>query len=303
MVNIIALILIIPTLIINIFAVNISIYVTIYLICHLYRSHELNALLVINTYMPVFLASFAHAVWNIRAILNDTLPLISDDSAICHVWGYVYLYVIMWLFGSFSVQAYIRMLNIMYPNRTYLHSFMIILIFIVSTWFVTLLLLIPTIFFDAITYQTSEYQCVVDLRTWKGNVYMMLMFYSIPITITATAYLRVMRYIKASTLRTQPNRRSPLMRDARVLQHTVILVCALIILGLPSAILWIQGLITGYLHPLTYRIQGIFIAMTMLILAIAIPLTNPQVKRLLPLFHKPNAVRVVLNQVPQQLTT
>lgn len=290
--NISSFILLLLTFVINIVAVIICNYVTVYLIIHVYRARELNSLLVINTYIPVLLASIAHAGLNIRAILSDTLIFISDDWIICRVWGYMYLYVIMWLFGSFSVQAYIRMLNIIHPNRTYLHSFMPILLFMSFTWFVTLLLLLPTIFLNVIAFEMTEYRCAVDLSTWKGNVYMILSFYSIPITVTAVVYLRVVRFIKASSLRNEQSRRTSMIRDARVLLHTTLLVCILVVLGLPSAVLWIQGLITGYLHPLTYRIQGIFIAITMLILAVAVPLINPQVKRLLPIMNRQNAVQV-----------
>ena len=297
--NISSFIILTLTLVINIITIIICNYVTIYLIIHVYQARELNSLLVINTYIPVLLASIAHAGLSIRAILSDTLVYISDDSTICRVWGYIYLYIIMWLFGSFSVQAYVRMLNIIHPNRTYLHSFMTVLIFMILTWSVTLILLLPTIFLNVIAFQMTEYRCAVDLSTWKGNVYMILSFYSIPITVTAGVYLRVVRFIKASSLRSQQSRRTSMMRDARVILHTVILVCILVILGLPSAILWIQGLITGYLHPFTYRIQAIFIAITMLILAIAVPWTNPQVKRLLPMMDRQNTIQV--QRIQQQL--
>jgi hypothetical protein len=63
----------------------------------------------------------------------------------------------MGLFNSFSIQAYIRMLNILSPTRAHLRSFMATMIFILITWFRTLLMLIPTIFLRAIAYQPSEY--------------------------------------------------------------------------------------------------------------------------------------------------
>ena len=56
--------------------------------------------------------------------------------------------------------------------------------------------------------------------------------------------------MKESSLRNVQRRQMKLTRDVMVVQHIVIL-------GIPSAILWVEGLITGHLHPLIYRIQAI----------------------------------------------
>jgi hypothetical protein len=125
---------------------------------------------------------------------------------------------------------------------------------------------------------------------------MILSVYSIPITITVMTYGRVVKFMKKSSLHNQQHRYATIVRDVMVLQRIVILVGILIVLGLPSAILWIQGLVTGHLHPLTYRIQSIFIAVTMFTLAIAVALINPQVKRLIPLLNKHNTIHAMIVQ-------
>jgi hypothetical protein len=234
--DILGFVLIIITLLINILAIIISDYTERCLICHVWRLHDVNFILIVNTYMPILFTSFLHTSLNIQAILGDIHLLINIYSTSCQVWGYIYLYVIMWFFKSFSVQAYICMLNIWSPTRTHLHSFMGTIIFIIIIWFGTLLLLIPTIFLRFIAYQPSEYQCIVDLRTWKGNIYMILSVYSIPITITVMIYVRVVRFMKKSSVRNQQHRHATILRDVMVLQRIVILVGTLIVLDLPPAI-------------------------------------------------------------------
>jgi hypothetical protein len=170
------------------------------------------------------------------------------------------------------------MLNILYPTRTYLRSLMATMIFIVITWFASFLLIIPTIFLKVIVYESSEYQCLVDLRMWKGNVYMIVGFYSIPISIIIITYVRVVKFIQKSSLHNQQHRQTKIMRDLMVLQRIFILLCTLIVLGLPSAIFWILGIITGQMHSLTYRIQAMYLAFDIFFLTLLLPLRIHQSK-------------------------
>lgn len=294
-------VLIIVTLIINILAAIFSSYTIIYLIGHECRLRDTNLLLVINTYIPILICSFIQVSLNIHAVLGDTNIFININSIACHVRGYIYLYIVIWLFNSFSLQAYIRMLNILYPKRTYLRSLMATMIFIVITWFISFLLIIPTIFLKVIVYKSSEYQCLVDLSMWKGNTYMVVGFYSIPISIIIITYVRVVKFMQRSSLHNQQRRRKMIMRNLMVLQRIVILVCTLIVLGLPSAIFWILGIITGHLYSLTYRIQAMFLAFNIFFLTFAVALTNPSVKRLVPLFNKHKAAHVIFIHTQEQL--
>jgi len=299
--DIIGFVLIIVALIINILATIFSSYILIYLIEHECRLRDINLLLVINTYIPILICSFIQVSFNIDTVLGDTNIFINIDSIACQVRGYIYLCIAIWLFTSFSLQAYIRMLDIVYPKRTYLRSFMATLIFIVITWFASFPLIIPTIFLKAIVYESSEYQCFIDFRMWKGNTYMIVGFYSIPISIIIIAYVRVVKFMQKSSLRNQQSRQKKIMRDLMVLQRIVILVWALIILGLPSAILWISGIITGQLYSLTYRIQAMFLAFNIFFLTFAVALTNPPVKRLVPLFNKHKATHGIVIHPQKQL--
>ncbi len=299
--DIIGFVLIILTLIMNILATIFSCYAIIYLIWYEWRLRDVNLLLVINTYITAIICSTIQVSLNIHAFLGDIHLFINTDSIACQVRGYIYLYTVVWFFDSFSLQAYIRMLNILYPTHTQLHSLMMTMIFIVITWFISFLIVLPTIFLKVIVYESSEYQCLVDLRAWKGNVYMIVGFYLIPITIIVTTYVRVVKYVQKSSLRNQQRRQIMIMRDLRVLQRIVILVGALIVLGLPSAILWILSLITGQLLYLTYRIQALFLSLDILFLTFAVALTNLQVKKLIPLFNKHKINHVVIVHPQQQL--
>lgn len=300
--NIIGFVLMIIALIINIFAAIVSSYILVNLLWNGWRLHDINLFLVINTYIPVFIISIISISLNIDAILGDTNISIHYDLLACQIRGYVYLYMIIWVFDSFSLQAYIRMLNILYPTRTYLHSCLSIIILMIITWFVSFLLVITTIFFQVIIYEPNEYQCTVNLHVWKSNVYMTLCVYLIPLNIVIISYIRVIKYMRESTIRNQQYRQTTIIRDLRIMQRIIILVHTLIILGLPSAIFWIFGLITGQLHTLTFRIQAIFISIDIFFLTFAVALTNPQVKRLIPLFNKHRRTHVSIIH-PQQLTS
>jgi hypothetical protein len=273
-------------LIINILATIISSSVVICLIWREWRLRDANLLLVINTYIAVLIWSAFQVFLNIHCILCDIHLYTSIDSIACHVRCYICLYVVAWFFYSFSLQAYLRMLSIVHPQRSPLRSLKMIMTLIIIICFVSFILVIPTIFLKVIVYESSEYQCVVDLRVWKGNVYMMLGFYSIPLTIIVTAYANVVKFMRESSSHIEQYRQITTMRNLRVLRRICIIVCALIILGLPSLILWIHAIITGHLQPLTYRIQALFLAFDIFILSFSVALTNSQVKRLLPFFNK-----------------
>ena len=274
-------------LIINILATIVSIYAVIFLIWHEWRLRDGNLLLVINTYIAVLICNVIQVYLNIHSILGDMQLYIGTDSFACQARGYVYLYISTWLFNSFNLQAYLRMLRILHLRRTQFQSLWTIMALIVITCFASFLLVIPTIFLKVIVYIPSEYQCRVDLSMWEGNLYMMFGLYSIPIAIIVIIYVRVVKFVRKSSLNNQKCRKvSTTVRDFVVLQRIVILVSILIVLGLPSAILWIYGIATGQLHSLTFRIQAIFLAPDIFILSCAVALTNPPVKRLILLCEK-----------------
>ncbi len=93
--DILGFVLIIITLLINILAIIISDYTEGCLICHAWWLHDVNFILIVNTYMPILFTSFLHTSLNIQAILGDIHLLININSTSCQVWSYIYLYVIM----------------------------------------------------------------------------------------------------------------------------------------------------------------------------------------------------------------
>ncbi len=67
------------------------------------------------------------------------------------------------------------------------------------------------------------------------DIYMVLGVYSIPLTITITAYVHVVKLMQESSLRNQQRRKTTIIQDVMVLQCIVILIGILIVLILPSA--------------------------------------------------------------------
>ena len=266
------------SLVINIVATIVSSYTLACLIYREWRLRDINVLLVINTYTVVVLWSGIQVSANIFCILGDTQTYVNVDSIACHAHCYVYLYLVTWLFSSFILQAYVRMLNIVRSHHDQLHSMGTVSIWILITYVSSFVLVVPTYFLNVIVYTPTDYQCVVDIRSWKGTLYMFWAFYSIPIGLITGMYIRVIRFVRQSTLRNQQHRQTITGRDLLMIQRILILLLTLIVLGLPSLILWLYSIITGRLYPFTYRLQALSLATSICTLAFAVALTNPQVK-------------------------
>lgn len=147
----------------------------------------------------------------------------------------------------------------------------------------------------------NEYQCLADLNRWQGNISMILTFYSIPIDLILFIYIRVLRHVRQSSIRMQLERHRAAERDIQILRRILILVGMLIILGFPSSVLWIESLIQGRMHPISYRIQAFFLSISIFLVPWGVALANPQVKRLLPIFNKQRlAVQISVRPQPQQ---
>ena len=153
------------SLAITIIATFVSSFTLICLIYREWRLRDINVLLVINTYTVIVLWSRIQVSANLFCILGDTRTYVNLDSIACHVHCYVYLYLVTWLFSSFILQAYVRMLSIVRSQQDQLHSLGTVSIWIFITYISSFALVVPTYFLDVIVYTPTDYQCVVDIRS------------------------------------------------------------------------------------------------------------------------------------------
>ena len=290
--------------IINLLAAISSIYALIFLTKYVWQQHDINILLVLNTYIVVSIWSSIQTSLNINAILGDQQWYIYVDSLACQVRGYIYLNMVPWLFITFILQAYIRMLNIISPQEAQRQSFKKILAVVMICYVISFLIMTPTfIYFHTIVYMPNEYQCATDLNKWEGNIYMILVFYSVPIEIIVVIYIRVLQHVRKSSIRIRQERKRSAERELRILQRILILIGVLVILGFPSSVLWLESLFRGRMHPITYRIQAFFLGISIFLVAWAVALINPQVKRVLPLLNRQTTTAHVTVYPQQQIRT
>ncbi|CAF3812638.1 unnamed protein product [Rotaria sordida] len=206
--------------------------------------HTVSMMLIGNTCLNALMSGFCILGTCLTTFKNDLKQTQFQDS-FCIFRAYI-TYVSGGLFmNSLLLQAIHRYFTVIYQNRLYFQSIRFKLLLICLTWIVALLYPIPTIFTGDIHYEIST-------------------------SLIIFIYFKLVRYVhKMSNRVTLVNTLSRAKKELKMVQHTVILVAILVILGFLYVIFI---LISFFTNPPKYhfRIAYVFIDVSLVFVLMAL---------------------------------
>ena len=254
---------------------------------------DVHLLLCTNTYIAIFGYSLVSGSLYVDTLRGDLqLRYEIETFTLCRIRGSVVLALLSAIFGAFCLQALFRLCRIIYRQHRTLQKYHIQMIFILIKWVFSF----AFVWIVDIDYLPTEYYCSISFNTLKPALLASIIAYSLPSTIIAIIYIRIVLYIRchrftaANKCRTQ--------RDFRIIQRIVLIVSVLWLLGIPSMILLFYGQIHGgHIHPLTYRIEWVTPSLALTILSIILIKYDPRLIQILfpKRCHKYKSVHIQLN--------
>lgn len=138
----------------------------------------------------------------------------------------------------------------------------------------------PIYIFNDIIYLPNYHFCFVPISNIRGYLWIFFVAYGIPVLSIAFIYWRITVFIRKQSYQ-RPDIKQRQTRDLTAIRGIFILVCFMLIFGVPTLVLIIMMLITGNEHPLTFRITCISIGTSLVGLNLAMIFFVPQVKGML----------------------
>ncbi len=106
----------------------------------------------------------------------------------------------------------------------------------------------------------------------------MITLYSNPLFIIFTIYTQIIRYTRRA-VHFQQKRQKSNKRDLIILKRIVILAFITVGIGLPTVIIVLIDMITKYVIPFAYHIQGLSISLGVLVGSVSLVFITPQIQQ------------------------
>jgi len=202
--------------------------------------------------------------------LENDLKQIEYQDSFCILRAY-FGYVSTALFDySILLQAIYRYVCVVYPSRLFWQSARFQFLSICLAWIFGFVYLIGFMFTGEIVYDIDNQICQLPLRLSFCAIYGILCVYTIPVSMIALVYFKLVRYVHEMGKRVTPaNTLLRAQRELKMVQRTVILISILLTLGVPFASFLLMSFFTT---PPKYhfRIGYIFIDVSLAFVMIAL---------------------------------
>jgi hypothetical protein len=179
---------------------------------------------------------------------------------------------------SFVLQAVFRLFRIVFYRHKILQSFGIFVLAIIIQWILSFLFILPNLLLNDFQYLSSEYNCWIHFENIRGLIMVTITIYNNPISIIVTIYIQIIRYTRRAVDVQQRRQRSN-KRDIIILKRIVILAFIIVGIGLPTVAIVLVYLITKYIIPFAYHIQGLSISLGVLVGSISLVFITPQIQK------------------------
>jgi hypothetical protein len=236
-------------------------------------------LLTCNTYFTSFLVSFIMLLMYSYNLCGNLDPSMSFGGRWCQIRTYLTHVCFCSLYYSFVLQAIFRLFRIVLHKYKMLRSFNVCIFGIILQWFISFLCILPNILLNDFQYLPLEYNCWIAFKNIRGLIMVMLTIYNNPLTIIFTIYTQIIRYTRRPT-QIQQRRQNSNKRDLIILKRIVILVFIIVGIGLPTAGVVLIYIITHYVTPYAYHIQGLSISLGVLVASVSLIFVTPQIKHI-----------------------
>lgn len=143
---------------------------------------------------------------------------------------------------------------------------------------ISLLLVSPLFLWNAVVYLPRESYCFVPYTNLRGILWAVFSIYIVPIGCLLSIYFRITVFIKneGSTQTLIIRRRQE--RDVLAIRRILVTVTILTFAGAPAAIFLVRLIITGDIHPLTFRVAWLAASVAMAGLSVTLVFSVPQLK-------------------------
>ncbi|CAF0813467.1 unnamed protein product [Adineta steineri] len=285
MLNNIAFILNMITLITDIFTCLIILIILFIIIYNIYynrlkQEDRVVIYLCLTIYPVIFLFIIIAVSFHIQTLLGDLYEKDSNSSW-CIPVGYISYVFLNMFYWAFINQAFFRLSRIVYSKYKYLQYFWLYIILSLIELIFSCIILSPILFWHSITYLTKDYYCYVKFTQTAGILWLAFGIYGIPLLLLSLIYLRITIF-----LRRQPNNQLLIVkqrqqRDLVVFRRILITVGLLVILGIPPIVLLIMSQITGEEPALAFRLIWPFISLTMIGSSVSLIIFTSQLKSII----------------------
>jgi hypothetical protein len=135
---------------------------------------------------------------------------------------------------SFFLQAFYRYLLIVYPSRSFWHSYRTHILFICISWIFVFVFPMEYLFTGQIVYDVNNQVCELQHKLSFSVIYMGLCLFGIPVSMIHFMYFILVRYVKKmNTLVTPNNTLVRARRNLKIIRRTVILISIVVTVCFP----------------------------------------------------------------------
>ena len=251
------------------------------LIVHRIRPLRANVaiFLVCNTYLCCFLVSAMMLLMYSYTLRGNLDPSAFFGGHWCRMRTYLANVSFGSLYYSFVLQAVFRLFRIVFYRHKFLQSFGACIIGIAMQWILTFLFVLPNLLFDDFQYLAFEYNCWIAFQNIRGLLIAMAVLFNNPLSIIFTIYTQIIRYTRRTAHRNR-GRKTANQRDLAVLKRILILVLIIVVIGLPTVVVILIYMISNQVIPYAYHIQGLSIALGVLMASVSLVFVTPQIQQM-----------------------
>ncbi|CAF0942963.1 unnamed protein product [Adineta steineri] len=262
------------------YSITLAICITmLILICIRIRALKSNVsiLLTCNTYFNSLLVSSIMLLMYSYTLRGNLDSRLSFGGQWCEIRTYLTHVCFCSLYYSFVLQAIFRLFRIIFYKYKILQSFGVFLIAIMIQWILSFLCILPNLLLNDFQYLPTEYNCWIAFENIRGLILVLITIFNNPLSIIFTIYTQIIRYTRRPT-QIQQRRKNSNKRDLIILKRIVILVFIVVGIGLPTAGIVLTYMITKYVVPFAYHIQGLSISLGVLVESISLIFITPQIQ-------------------------
>ena len=252
------------------------------LVCYKHRRSSINTVILLscNTYPAIMIGSLTIIDMYAHNLYGDLYVNVSFDNWWCYLRFYFLLVALCSIYQSYLLQAFFHLFRVVFFKLKQLRNTRFIVRLIVIQWLLSFILILPSLIFNHFEYLPRHYHCQIIFENLDGLMLVAFPVYYFPMITIGLIYVSIIWYTrwKTRSMFQQRQRRSS-RRDLIVLRRITLLVSLLWALSFPNTILWLLYISTGHLFPLSYHLQWLTFAISLVVLPFASAYLTPQLRK------------------------
>ncbi|CAF3470767.1 unnamed protein product [Rotaria socialis] len=226
-------------------------------------------ILVLGTSMMMIIYSYStYCSLKLSDFCNDYL---------CPLRGYFLHVFICAFFYSCLLQATFRLFRVVFYKLNSRKSHYSFLIGIFLQWSIAFLYILIHLLKHEFQYTSLAYGCWISFTNVAGLFQALIVMYVGPNLTVCLIYAYIIRYLRRNN-HIQPHQQKRNGRDLIILKRIVILVLVAMGIGIATLITFIVYIITNYLVPIAYHLQGLSVSGGFFMGSVGLAFITPQIK-------------------------